>query len=118
MASSTASGLSSNLDHLTEEQKTKYVQKCSIISVNDAYKVPDNLFTSLNECTLKDLPKFSYHEVYEYLVLRVSYYTGKELKAQKSLEASNYLTSGWMKDIMIWKVPNKPLYLLRAKVRS
>ena len=116
-SSSAKCNLSSSLDHLTENQKERYVQKASIISVRDPYNVPENLFTPLRECSFKNLPKISFHEIYEYLVLRVSFYTGKELKAFKSLEANNYLTSGWIKDILAWKVPLKPFFLIKAKVR-
>ncbi|KAG0443227.1 hypothetical protein HPB47_015152 [Ixodes persulcatus] len=43
-------------------------------------------------------PQLDAGDIIDYLVRKTSYLTRKEMKAYKSLEAHNYLTSGWVKE--------------------
>ena len=100
--------------HLRDEQRKRHAQKSAIIGMQDLYNIPENLFIPIRKCTLKDLPRVSDIDIYEYVVVRVNFFTGKELKAFKSLEADKYFSSGWMKDIHAWNVPQEPYFLMKA----
>ena len=65
---------------------------------------------------IKLLPSITYPDIVNYLVFNPSPFTAQHMKAFKSLEADNYLSSGWMKDIHVWNVPQKPYFLIKAKV--
>ena len=108
--------LSKYVEHLDGECKQRYIGKCAIVGVQDPYNLPANLFTPIHECRPSDIPDFAYHDLYNYLVNRQSYFTGKALKAYKSLEAYSYFVSGWVNGVKLWKVPNKPYFLVVSKV--
>ena len=42
-----------------------------------------------------------YPDVYNYLVLTVSLYTGEEMRAYKSLDGYNFLVNGWLNNIAV-----------------
>ena len=52
--------------HLTYEQRKRYAQKSAIIGMQDLYNIPENLFIPIRKCTLKDLPRVSDIDIYEY----------------------------------------------------
>ena len=52
--------------HLRDEQRKRYAQKSAIIGMQDLYNIPENLFIPIRKCTLKDLPRVSDIDIYEY----------------------------------------------------
>ena len=59
-----------------------------------------------------------YHDLYNYLVNQQSYFTGKVLKAYKSLDAYKYFVAGWVSCVQLWKVSRTKatLYLIMSQV--
>ena len=70
------------------------------------HNLPDNIFTSFYTINASMAPDFSYHDLYNYLVNKVSHFTGQALKAYNSLEAYNYFMAGWVSGVGLWKIPN------------
>ena len=48
-----------------------------------------------------DWPEVMYRDVYNYLVLTVSLYTGEQTRAYKSLDGFNFLVNGWLNSIAV-----------------
>lgn len=109
--------LSKYVQHLNDEEMTRFLSKYSMIGVQDPYNLPDGLLKLLRDIQIPaEVPDIAYHYVYNYLVHTQSYYTRQSLKAYKSLEAYKYLVAGWVSGLQLWKGPNKSLYLTNAKV--
>lgn len=57
MAGPSPFDLSSALGYLTEQEKIRYIEKSSIISVCDSQSVPENLFSPMRQWALELLLK-------------------------------------------------------------
>ena len=56
------------------------------------------------------MPPVEACDLVAYLVLQTSFFTSKQSKARKSLEAYNQFVSGWIKEVNIWDVADYSLY--------
>ena len=81
----------------------------------DHYDLPATVFTDILKSDSDSLPDFAYHDLYNYVVFSPSPYTGREMKAYKSLDAYNFL-AGWVTGLQQWKVNAGDLHLIQAKV--
>ena len=88
--------------------KEKYSQKISVIGVDPA-TIPAEQFSP--EC----LPPVEVSDLLSYLVLETSFYTNKQFKAFKSLEAFNQMVSGFVTSVVGKVIAGK--YVVRARVR-
>ena len=79
--------LSSYAKNLESHVRERYLKKISVVGV-DLAAIPSEQFSS--EC----LPPIEVSDLLSYLVLEKSYYTNKQFKAFKSLEAYNQMVSG------------------------
>ena len=102
MLSSYAEGLES---HVGE----RYLKKISLVSIDPA-AIPKEQFHS--EC----LPPIEVSDLLSYLVLETSYYTNKQFKAFKSLEAYKRAVSGFIISVQGAEILNKIVVV--AKVRN
>lgn len=50
----------------------------------------------VSDCKL--WPRVEMTDIQDYLILKTSFVTRKQLKAYKSMDAHNYLTSGWVQE--------------------
>lgn len=91
----------------------RYKQKISIIGT-DPYLLPQSLFSPL--LSASRLPRFNFPDLYIYLVHNPSPYTGETLKAYKSTDAYLYSTAGFVKDVGVWHLERKDLYLIIGHV--
>lgn len=87
--------LSNHVRSLFGDVKRRYMDEIEVISSKDPYFLLKD--TSVTWATDLDLlPKVTYPDVFNYLVLTKSAYTLNEFKAYKSLEAYNFFVSGWV----------------------
>ncbi|XP_061151792.1 uncharacterized protein LOC133165904 [Syngnathus typhle] len=109
--------VSNEVGHLDEESKKRYREKLNLVGTTDPYLLQRSMLKSPEHFATADLPDLSYPDIYNYLVDSPSPYTGKDLKAYKSLDAYKYFTAGFMHDGLIWQIPNKNRFLLMTKVK-
>lgn len=95
------------LDVLT---KQRYLDKLRIVDSVDPYSLPNSAWSKKEAC----FPAVSYPDIVNYLIFNKSFYTMEDMKAWKSLEAYNQLTSGWISDVAVF-VKNG-YHIVRAKV--
>ena len=88
--------------------KERYSQKISVIGVDPATIPAEQLSP---EC----LPPVEVSDLLSYLVLETSFYTNKQFKAFKSLEAFNQMVSGFVTSVVGKVIAGK--YVVRARVR-
>ena len=86
----------------------RYLKKISVVGVDPA-TIPSEQFSS--EC----LPPIEVSDLLSYLVLETSYYTNKQFKAFKSLEAYNQMVSGFVASVQGKEIAGKIVVV--AKVR-
>ena len=108
--------LSDEVKHLDEDCRRRYVAKLDLVGMTDPYSLPKALLKSPEQLSTSELPELGYIDIYNYLINSPSPYTGKDLKAYKSLDAYRYFTAGWVHDGRIWKIPSKDCFLLMTKV--
>jgi len=100
--------LSEYAKSLESRVKERYSQKVSIIGVDPA-SITAEQFSP--EC----LPPVEISDLLSYLVLETSFYTNKQFKAFKSLEAFNQMLSGFVTSVVGKVITGK--YVVRASVR-
>ena len=105
MLSSYAEGLES---HVREREKRKFLKKISVVGV-DLAAIPKEHFHS--EC----LPPIEVSNFLSYLVLETSYYTNKQFKAFKSLEAYKQVVSGFVTSVQGAEILNKIVLVVKAR---
>ena len=110
--------LSKYVQHLSDNVRARYLAKCDQLGVSDPYNLPTSVFTNIQQCNSSEMPDIGYHDLYNYLVNQQSYFTGKSLKAYKSLDAYKYFVAGWVSSVQLWKVPRTKakLYLIMSRV--
>ena len=97
------------VDTLDLLSRQRYLDKLRIVDV-DPYALPNSAW-SKSEASF---PAVSYPDIVNYLIFTKSLYTMEDMKAWKSLEAYNQLTSGWISDVAVF-VKNG-YHVVRAKV--
>ena len=101
--------LSSYGKNLESHVRERYLKKISVVGVDPA-AIPSEQFSS--EC----LPPIEVSDLLSYLVLEtLSYYTNKQFKAFKSLEAYNQMVSGFVASVQGKEIAGKIVVV--AKVR-
>ena len=66
----------------------------------------------------QEWPDVEYGDVFNYLIESPSVYTGKLLKAYKSLDAYNFFASGWVDNVSVTEIQScRHTYLITALVR-
>lgn len=90
-----------------ESWKERCLQKISVIGVDPA-SIPAEKFSP------KCLPPVEVSDLLSYLVLETSFYTKKQFKAFKSLEAFNQMVSGFVTSVVGKVIAGK--YAVRARV--
>ena len=110
MAAAVSPVLSSYVLSLDKGVQDRYIQKISTIGDIDPYMLPENQFDG----DKMSLPPVSYPDIVTYFLHKASFYTMKQLKAWKSLEAYNQCVNGWVKSVSTKKMKDKAL--LTAKV--
>lgn len=84
----------------------RYQEKVKLCDDVDPYSLRPGADTTMN---VSAFPEFPHGDIVNYLVFSASFATLEEMKAYKSLEAHNYVTSGWVKALSAKR-------LLREKV--
>ena len=90
--SSTIPVLSEYNRKLDDHVRRRYLEKIAEVGV-DPVTIPDEQFNS--DC----LPPIEATDLLSYLVLETSFYTKQQFKAYKSLEAYNFLVTGFITSI-------------------
>ena len=85
---------------LSGEGRKRYLEKIKILNNCDpfmmkTYELSDNL---------EELPEKSKMDLVNYLILTHSFYTGKQLKAYKTLEAYRFVESGFFQALKFKKI--------------
>ena len=107
-------------EELREEQaKRRYEEKVkSCGCLKDLYCYLESKRSVTNAIELTEWPDVTYAEVYDYLVLTVSFYTRDQLKAKKSLDDYNFFVNGWVNGVTVLKVDNSSInYLFLSTVK-
>ena len=102
------------LDHLSKEEKTRYMFKLQVLGTCDQYTAPAAVFQPLK--TAKFLPDLQFWDVYIYLVENPSPYTAARMRAYKSTDSYMYFQSGWVNNAAVWEVNDKKFFIVKAKV--
>ena len=95
-------------EYCEDSVKRRYLEKIAEVGV-DPVTIPDQQFDT--EC----LPSIEAMDLLSYLVLETSFYTKEQFKAYKSLEAYNFLVSGFLTSIQGCIVAGK--HIVTGKVR-
>ena len=95
-------------EYCEDSVKRRYLEKIAEVGV-DPVTIPDQQFDT--EC----LPPIEAMDLLSYLVLETSFYTKEQFKAYKSLEAYNFLVSGFLTSIQGCIVAGK--HIVTGKVR-
>ena len=92
------------------------------IDIQERYKIKIAQCEGTDSYTVKksdlsyeidDYPTMSFPDICNYLVLQTSlFYTTKQMKAYKSMEAYNYFISGWVKEIGTKRLQNNSALLI------
>ena len=80
---------------LDPKTKHRYIDKLSLCNGIDPYVMKTKEFSQ----DFNDLPSIEFPDISNYLVIHTSFYTGKQMKAFKSLEAYNYFVCGLVHDV-------------------
>ena len=100
--------LSSYTNNLESHVREHHLKNISVVGVDPA-AIPSEQFSS--EC----LPPIEVSDLISYLVLETSYYTNKQFKAFKSLDAYNQMVSGFVASVQGKEIADKIVVV--AKVR-
>lgn len=84
---------------LDDVSKLRYREKVGVCGFD-----PYNLKKSDYSEDFALLPKVEYPDIVNYLVIKASWATNKEMKAYKSTEAYNFFVSGWVNSLYMKKV--------------
>ncbi|XP_069139431.1 uncharacterized protein [Argopecten irradians] len=104
------------IDTLDVITKARYVEKISKIDGHDPYELPKSAWSR----NVEDLPNITYPHIYNYLVNKLNAYTLEDMCSYKSLDSYTYFVSGWVKDVVVFKVNNataRDVCLVSARVR-
>lgn len=82
--------------------RKRYLQKIALCEGIDPYKVDPKDMSRKYE----DLPNICYMNLFNYFVLTSSYYSNEEMSAFKSLEAYKQFASGFVKNVLVKRIPN------------
>ena len=104
-----AVALSAYAKGLDEAAKQRYLQKISVINSHDP-------LLGLPRDAKVVYPPVDSSDIVSYLVLETSFYTAKQFKARKGLEAYNQFVSGWVKEVKSVHLNGK--HVTVARVRS
>ena len=87
---------------LKDEGKKRYEDKMKIVGcAKDPYCYLECKDGIADTVEWTDWPDVMYPDVYNYLILTVSLYTGEEMRAYKSLDGFNLLVNGWLNNIAV-----------------
>lgn len=100
--------LSSYAKNLESHVRERYLKKISVVGVDRA-AIPSDQFSS--EC----LPPIEVSDLLSYLVLETSYYTNKQFKAFKSLEAYNQMVSGFVASVQGKEIAGQIVVVAKAR---
>ncbi|KAI8484446.1 hypothetical protein Bbelb_378790 [Branchiostoma belcheri] len=84
--------LSKFVAHLGKDDLTRYSEKCAMLGTCDPYLFPLSAMIGVMQSDC-ELPNIAFPDIYMYLISHPSLYTGKAMKAYKSLDAYKYFTS-------------------------
>ena len=94
----------------------KKLKSCGCLK--DPYCYLESKRSVTNAIEWMEWPDVTYAEVYNYLVLTVSFYTRDQLKAKKSLDGYNFFVNGWVNGVTVLKVDNSSInYLFLSTVK-
>ena len=100
--------LSSHAEGLESHVRERYLKKISVVGVDPAAILKGNFHS---EC----LPPIEVSDLLSYLVLETSYYTNKQFKAFKILEAYMQVVSGFVKSVQGAEILNKIVVVVKAR---
>ena len=108
-----ARALSDYFRGLEPNIQARYSQKIVRCGGIDPYCLKKKDFSQ----DLKDLPEITEVDISNYLVTQTSFFTRKQFKNHKSMEAHNFFTSGWVHELGV-KVLRDNLRLIFARVST
>ncbi|KAH6946170.1 hypothetical protein HPB50_011984 [Hyalomma asiaticum] len=101
--------LSSYARSLDDAARKRYIEKLKLCGDVDPLLLgPDELHFDVEL-----VPRVEISDIKDYLVHATSYITHEQMKARKSLEAHNYLTSGFVQEPQLKKVDD--VVIVRGK---
>ena len=105
MRDSCISNITSNLSDDTNASN-RYKDKVKQLGLNfDPYSLTNEKFMILNSnASIDEVPHITYPDIYHYLIDYPNYFTHKSLKTFKSLEAYNFVLSGWVDEVLIYQL--------------
>ena len=93
--------------------RARYLQKIELCDGFDPYCLKKKDFSY----DLNDFPSVEFPDISNYLVLQTSFFTCRQMKAFKSLEAYNNFVCGWFHDLGVKRIKNN-YRLVTAKYQS
>ncbi|KAL3885690.1 hypothetical protein ACJMK2_025736 [Sinanodonta woodiana] len=99
---------------LDSDAYARYLQKLQVVEIKDCpYKFPADLW--VNNPT--KWPEVTWPDVYNYLTDTPGVYTRETMKNYKSLEAHNFLLSGWVQTVYHMQPEKSTNFVLKADVK-
>lgn len=94
-------------EHLEQSVKDRYNEKLKIIDGKDPYLLKD-----FSVQDLQSLPQVTMMDLVNYLILSHSFYTGKQLKAYKGLNAYKYYESGLVQEVKVKRMTTEAFVVI------
>lgn len=108
--------LSDYASTLDDEAKKRYIEKISVFGGPDPYLGKKQSRPIIN-IAARELPETTFHDIYCYLIESKSkLFTGRCLKAYKSLEAYKYFVAGHVNNVMLTEADTPRIKLITTKV--
>ena len=111
--SSTLIVFSSYAESLKGEDGVRYRKKMGELGI-DPYMIPITEKKSGLDCSLGELPNVGYLDVFHYLINSPCGYTGQAMKAYTSLDTYKYISSGWVRSVLVKMVDER--FVITAEV--
>ncbi|XP_046864314.1 uncharacterized protein LOC124458317 [Xenia sp. Carnegie-2017] len=97
---------------LQPKAKSRYQEKLSLCDGLDPYSLKKSDFLTDHN----NFPNLQFPDISNYLVVQTSFYTKKQMKAYKSLEAYNFFVCGWVHEVKSRRVMDNNNCLVFARV--
>ena len=99
---------------LQPKAKSRYQEKLSLCDGLDPYSLKKSDFLTDHN----NFPNLQFPDISNYLVVQTSFYTKKQMKAYKSLEAYNFFVCGWVHEVKSRRVMDNNNCLVFARVSN
>ncbi|XP_077983622.1 uncharacterized protein LOC144438466 [Glandiceps talaboti] len=101
----------------TEEQSKKRLQEILSGEKGETLPDPDGIAEREWITDVKETPPLTYADIYHYLINTPGFYTQDSLKSYRALDAYQFVTSGFVHLLHVYKIPDSPCVFIKTTVR-